>query len=244
MKRLIKNLLARLGYRISGTRYIPRQLLQNENLRILDFDDLVCRRICESGPELTFIQVGAFDGLLQDPLRKYIGKYPWRGIMIEPQARAAERLRNLYAGNGRIVVIQAALDGQARQRTLYTLDPQRAPAWAGALASFQRQHILKHADGIPNINEMILEELVDCVTFGDVLSKMPAVKVDILQIDTEGADAHVLSLFPFQQVRPAIVHWEIRHLSLKQKEGCLDRLATFGYRFASYGDQDMIAVQF
>lgn len=244
MKALLKNILNHVGYQITGTRFTPRQLLDRKNLRQLEFDDVICRRMFESGSELAFIQVGAFDGMVQDPLRKYIANCSWRGVMVEPQAYAAEKLRQLYAGNDRVAIVQAAIDGQAGQRTLYTVDRERAPAWAGALASFQQETILRHADLIPDLATMIRSESVDCIGFDAVLAKLPANRIDLLQIDTEGADADILVLFPFHRLRPAIVHWEIRHLSLRQREECLGRLVEFGYRFATSGDQDMLALLF
>lgn len=90
---------------------------------------------------------------------------------------------------------------------------------------------------------MIREEMVDCIPFDDVLSRLSRAP-DILQIDTEGADALVLSLFPFERVRSPLVHWEVKHLTVTQREQVLDRLGGFGYRFASSGDEDMLAVNF
>ena len=243
MKRLLKSTLAALGYRVQGTRYCPRQLLEPGCLRVIEFDDLVCRRMFESGPELTFIQVGAFDGITRDPLRKYIDKCGWRGVLVEPQARAANQLRELYSRNDRVVILQAALDREFGSRTLFTVESETAPAWAGGLASFKRETIVKHSDLIHGLEAMLREETVDCVPFDEVLDRLPCEQLDLLQIDTEGADAHILSLFPFSRVRPAIIHWETKHLSKKQREDCLDRLTGFGYRFAWSGDEDMMAVK-
>ena len=242
MKRLLKSTLAALGYRVQGTRYCPSQLLEPDCLRVIEFDDLVCRRMFESGPELTFIQVGAFDGITQDPLRKYIDRCGWRGVLVEPQARAANQLRELYRGNDRIVILQAALDRESGSRTLFTVESQSAPAWAGGLASFRPETIVKHSDLIPGLDTMIREDTVDCITFDKVLGCLPYERIDLLQIDTEGADGYVLSLFPFDRAQPAIIHWEVKHLSKPQREDCLDRLAGFGYRFALSGDEDMMAV--
>ena len=68
---------------------------------------------------------------------------------------------------------------------------------------------------------------MDCITFDDVLDHLPGCDLDLLQIDAEGADALILSLFPFSLVRPFVVHWEVRHLSLRNREDCLGRLAEF-----------------
>lgn len=243
MKRLLKSVLAKLGYQVRGTRYCPRQLLDPAFLRTIEFDDVVCRRMFEFGSELTFIQVGVFDGVTGDPLRKYIDKCGWRGILVEPQPRAASQLRQLYCGNNGIVVLQAALDRTFGRRTLFTVESESAPAWAGGLASFERASIVKHSYLIPGLEGMIREETVDCIPFDDVLQRLPSERLDILQIDTEGADAFILSIFPFDRVRPAIVHWEVKHLNKAQRECCLDRLASFAYRFAASGNEDMMAVQ-
>jgi FkbM family methyltransferase len=196
----------------------------------------------ECGPELTFIQVGAFDGITGDPLRKYIDKCGWRGVLVEPQARAADQLRKLYRRNDRVVILQAALDREFGTHTLFTVDSETAPAWAGGLASFKRETIVKHSDLIPGLRGMIREETINCITFDEVLGRLPSERIDLLQIDTEGSDAHILSLFPFDRVIPAIIHWEVKHLSKFQQEQTLEMLRRRGYRLARSGAADMLAV--
>jgi FkbM family methyltransferase len=242
VKYLLKMALAKLGYRVQGTRYCPRQLLEPALLRRLEFDDVVCRRMFEVGPQLTFVQVGAFDGVTGDPLRKYIDKCGWTGVVVEPQAKAADQLRELYRYNDRIVILQAALDSECGSRTLYTVESQSTPRWAGGLASFQRENIVKHSDLVPGLQTMIKEDRVDCITFDKVLGCLPDKRIDLLQIDTEGADGYILSLFPFDRIHPPIIQWEVKHLNTPQREECLDRLAGFGYRFAPSTDEDMLAV--
>jgi len=242
MKQLVKDLLAKLGYQIRGTRYCPRHLLEPCYLRPLKLADVICRRMFECGPELTFIQIGAFDGISTDPLYQYIAKYGWRGIMVEPQPRPARNLRDLYRGNDRIVVLQAAVDRTPGKRTLFTVESENAPIWAGGMASFQRDHIVKHSYLIPGLEEMIREITVDCIPFDNVFERLNSKQVDLLQIDAEGADAYLLSLFPIAEVKPAIIHWEIKNLSRAQREDCFDLLSGFGYRFAPSGDEDMMAL--
>jgi hypothetical protein len=96
MKQLIRNVLGTLGYSIQGIRYCPRQLLTSEHVRAIALDDILCRQMFKFGRELTFIQIGAYDGVTKDPLRDYIDAYGWRGILLEPQSRPAHQLRELY----------------------------------------------------------------------------------------------------------------------------------------------------
>lgn len=162
--------------------------------------------------------------------------------MVEPQAAACARLRELYAGHQEIVIVEAAVHETPGSRAFYTVEAREMPAWVASMASFDRANILKHAPLIPGLEGMIRERQIECVTFAQILERLPDIRLDLLQIDTEGADAHLLSLFPFERVRPLIVHWEVKHMSKPQREKCLGRLASFGYIFAPSGAEDMVAV--
>jgi FkbM family methyltransferase len=242
MKQWVKKLLAKLGYQVQGTRYCPRQLLGRDHLRLIELDDVICRRMFEFGREFTFIQIGAFDGITADPLHKYIAKCGWRGVLIEPQPRPAAQLRELYRDNDRIVVLQAALDCRSGKRTLFTVESDNVPAWARGMASFQRDNIVKNSYLIPGLEAMIKELAVNCIPFEDVMQRLPSDRLDLLQVDAEGADGYLLSLFPFARVKPAIVHWESKNLTKSQQEEALDMLTKHGYHFARSGEEDMLAV--
>jgi FkbM family methyltransferase len=242
MKRLLKRALAGLGYRIEGTRYVPRHLLEPASLRTLEFDDVICRLMVDRGLALTFVQIGAFDGVTRDPLRQYIDKCGWRGVLVEPQPGPAQALRDLYRHNDRVVVFQGAVAAEAGIRTLHNVTSDTVPQWAMGLASFDRNSITKHAHLIPGLEQMIGQDSVECVPFEHVLGLLDSPTLDLLQMDAEGADAYLLSLFPFDRVRPAIVHWEIKHADKQTREECFDRLVTAGYRLAPSGDEDMMAV--
>ena len=136
MKDLLKTSLAALGYRVQGTRYCPRQLLDPGCLRVIEFDDVVCRHMFETGPELTFIQIGAFDGITTDPLRKYIDKCGWRGVMVEPQAQAANKLRELYRDRQRTKTDRGQRDSAPDARATSAL-------------SFCRRHWTVNAEAAP-----------------------------------------------------------------------------------------------
>jgi FkbM family methyltransferase len=242
MKARLQNALHRLGYHLEGVRFTPRQLLRRELLRPLEFDDVVCRYMFEHGEACAFIQIGAFDGLANDPLRKYIERCGWQGVMLEPQPDAARKLRELYSGNDRVVVLEAALAGERGVRNLFTVDSDGLPAWTGQIASFDRDHLLRHERFVPGLSERVRELTVPCITFAEVLERLPSDRLDLLQIDAEGADGHLLSLFPFDRLKPAIVHWEIKNLTRIQQEAALDLLGRHGYLVARSGDEDMLAV--
>jgi len=168
--------------------------------------------------------------------------YGWRGVLIEPQPQPAARLRELYRDNNRLVILQAALDDRCGKRTLFTVDSYSVPAWAGGMASFQRDNILKNSYLIPGLEAMIKTITVNCITFADVMQNLPPGRLDLLQVDAEGADGYILSLFPFDRAMPAIIHWESKNLTKPQQEEVFEMLSGHGYRFARSGDEDMLAV--
>jgi FkbM family methyltransferase len=241
MKRLIRAMLGMVGYRIEGIRYTPRQFYNPAVARTLTFDDVVCRHMFEVGPGLTFVQVGAYDGVSGDPLRKYIERCGWRGVMLEPQPRPANHLRALYRDNPKIVILEAALDSERRTRNLYTIESDAVPKWAGGMASFNRDQLLKQCYLIEGLEGMVREVRVNCVIFDDVLNYLPANGLDLLQIDAEGADGHILSLFPFDRFKPAIIHWEIKNMTVIQQEEALERIIAHGYRVSRSGGEDAVA---
>jgi FkbM family methyltransferase len=193
------------------------------------------------GKALIFVQVGAFDGQSTDPLWQYIAKCGWRGILVEPQQAAANKLRRCYSESAEIEIVEAAIDRQIGERSFFIVDIPNGPAWSGGLASFDRDTILKHESLLPGIEHYIREIMIKTTTFDEILDHLPGKRLDVLQIDAEGADALLLSLFPFDRIQPAIVHWEIKHMSTEERESVLGKLKHYGYRFAPSGNDDMLA---
>jgi FkbM family methyltransferase len=211
-------------------------------LREIEFGDVVCRHMYDHGRECVFIQVGAYDGISTDPLRRFIVTCGWKGTMLEPQPEPASLLRKLYDGVEGIVILEAAVDGEHGKRSLYTVESDDLPEWAGGMASFDRQHLVTQERLIPGITSKIRELTVDCITFDDVLETLPCRRLDILQIDAEGADGYLISLFPFNELKPAIIQWEIKNMSKSQQEATLDLLCELGYRICRSAGEDMLAV--
>lgn len=242
MKQLIRRLFGWLGYRIEGVRYTPRQFFDPGALRGLEFDDLICRHMYENGPDCVFLQIGAYDGISTDPLRKYIVDCGWKGVMVEPQPGPASQLRQLYPDGSGITILEAAVDSERGTRSLYTVESDDLPKWAGGMATFDRAQILKYDYLIPGIAGMVREIEVPLITIDDVLDRLELDRLDILQIDVEGIDGYLLSLFPFARIRPTIVQWESKNMTRAQQEAALDILLGHGYRIARSGFEDTMAV--
>jgi FkbM family methyltransferase len=186
-------------------------------------------------PDAQFIQVGANDGALHDPLRRELVRRNWRGIMIEPVPYVFERLQQNYRAYDRIALENVAIADSEGELPFYHLAPAQdraaegLPVWYAALGSFHKDVILSHRDLIPNIDERLVTRMVPCTTFSALCAKHSITHVDLIQIDTEGHDYEVIKLVDFGRLEPRVVFYEHQHLSPADRIACRAHLATYGF---------------
>jgi len=183
-----------------------------------------------------FLQVGAFDGMTNDPLRQLVLDHGWHGIVAEPQREAFRQLEKNYRDKPGLTLLNVAVADTSGPRTLYKVRTGDAlPSWTRQLASFRREVILKHRDVIPDIAGRIETETVDCLTFADLLARVSPRRIDLLQVDVEGYDFEILKLFHGAGLRAEIIGFEHTHLSRPERNACVEHLISLGYRVALDG---------
>ena len=244
IKEMFKRLAARMGYNIRSTRYIPRPFIINTHVLKLTLDHVISNHLLQmqNPGQFFFVQVGAFDGIECDPLFKYLERYSWKGIMLEPQPQAFSRLTQLHESRPQLKLVNAAISNREKKSPFYILEGEGLPAWAQGMASFDKQNIIKHKNIIPNIEKQLRETEIDCISFGSLFKQFEVNHVDLLQVDTEGYDAEIIYMFPFDKIRPAIIHFESKHLTKPTLEKLLNYLIDLDYSVAYDGEEDMLAV--
>src|SRR5262249_56046547 len=83
-------------------------------------------------PRFFFVNIGANDGVSNDPIYPFLREYGWSGIVVEPLAPMLEELRRNYHDIPGIVFEQAAI--AATPRPFHYL-----PASAGYEPTFTNQ---------------------------------------------------------------------------------------------------------
>ena len=132
MRKLLNRLLAPLGYRLERLSRFRQQM------------DLLLKR----GTPLQFVQIGANDGVRFDDLYSIVTNAQFSGIVVEPLPDLYQRLRLNYADYPSIVPVNVAVHEQEGSLPLYRVAPDsiaRYPGWATGIASFDREHLLRHA---------------------------------------------------------------------------------------------------
>lgn len=94
-------------------------------------------------PGLTFVNLGANDGVTADPVYPFIRRFDWAGLMVEPLPHVAERLRQNMRDHPGVRVAEAIV--AVRPRTLWYVDP--AAGGVGyvneQIGSTSRTHLLE-----------------------------------------------------------------------------------------------------
>lgn len=213
--------------------YRPPVLLRHPEWNLpQDLAPLVAR-LLRLRPEFFFLQIGAFDGLENDPVAPLVREFGIGGIVVEPQPAAAAALRANYAPFPQVAVVNAAIADADGDREFFTASDASIQQ-----ASLSRSHLVSHgvsADRIAAIR-------VCCTTVANLLREHGRERCDLIQIDAEGWDHHIVRSINYPSVQPSIVRFEHHHMSNADADACLELLASYGFRFIA--DQwDVMAVR-
>jgi FkbM family methyltransferase len=222
--------------------FLPKANPQHMNLQ---FDDVLELQFARRHACCVMV-VGAYDGVANDPLARFMTRHACRGVLVEPQPRAFEQLRANLGTRPGLEFVNAAIDERSGTREFFEVDMASGglPGWAGQLASFSREHIVRHEDRAPGVSARIRRREVPTLTFDDLLDRFGIGALDVLQIDAEGVDAHLLRCFPFHRIMPGVLHYEIAHMTPGELDATRARLAALGYRlFPTATPDDEMAVR-
>jgi hypothetical protein len=117
---------------------------------------------------------------------------------------------------------------------LYRVAPDsvaRYPGWATGIASFDREHLLRHAIAPDDV----IAQDVECVPLMTLLQRTGMLDAHLLQIDTEGYDATILRMIDFTLFHPILVKFEHKSMSAAVRGTTLERLRANGYSCAAEG---------
>lgn len=197
--------------------------------------ELVAAHLMLSKRDLFFIEIGANDGVSNDPVWPFVRDFQWSGLMIEPIPHVYEALAKNYSGFPGVKCINAAVSQSDGDATIYTVRMEGSSFdKAHQFSTFRKEVLLSQQRNVANIADLIVETRVPTLSFETLLrDHVPAGRtVDVLQIDVEGFDAEVIRMIDFAKLKPTLIHYEHCNLSKSDQVDCADRLAAQGYRLA------------
>ena len=177
-----------------------------------------------------FIQIGSNDGFYLDPIYKYIKRDKWQGVLVEPVSEIYKKLKKNYRRKD-LIYENSAISETDGEKDFYRLTKKKDyfPAWYNQLGSFSKELILTHKKMIPDIEDYLISEKVNCITFNSLIKKHNVKKVDLIHIDTEGFDFEVIKMIDFDTIKPDVIMFEHKHLSTEDFESSKLYLKERGY---------------
>ncbi len=200
LKKLIYHLIRRCGFK----------LLKIGPYEIFDFESFLYRHLAVH-KTLTFLQIGANDGKMNDPIYDFNikNKDTVMGYVLEPLPDIYELLVKNYKDCHNIKPFNLAIHSTESEMYLHRVHPKftsAVPLFARGIASFDKNH-WKKTTLIPN--EKFMEEVkVKCISFTEFIKSNSIKHLDLLLLDTEGYDYEIIMSIDFKKIKPKIIRFE------------------------------------
>ena len=222
MKQLIKKVVQKFGYDI---------------IKLNEFSEAKFHLILEAvintnryfNEEYFLLQIGANDGVTNDPVHHFLQKNKGSAILVEPIPDVFEKLKKNY-NRKNINLLNAAIYEKDENVSIYRISPKfeekyrnlyKPNANASGITSLNQEHVKNFLTKIApkyfrdhNIDEWIEETSVPGITFKTLVNKYQISTIDVLQIDTEGYDFEILKMaFASNIADPKIINFEYKNLN-------------------------------
>lgn len=207
------------------------------------------------GRDIFFIQVGAMDGLNYDPICSFVKELGWRGLLLEPMPDMFAKLQANYSRCEGLIFVEAAITDFDGQIEMIRVNPEAIakkllPETALGISTLMPDRGILGSRNRTKELEQLLEShkqklTVPCYQLKTLLNQYKIQKVDLLVIDTEGADWMVARQLPLDQYCPRIVYLEYNHLSAYEQVACAEHFRNHGYRIylESPSEENFMAIR-
>jgi len=209
---------------------------------ITHLDDILRQYAERRKSNVFFINIGANDGIVEDPIAKYVKMYRWEGLMVEPVSYLFEQLKQNYSTYPIIFENSAVAAQSGKQKFYYLRASERLPDYHQRIGSLNKHFLLVHGAEIPHLEEYLIEEEINCLSFDDLKKKYNISQVQLLLIDTEGQDAEILQSIDLKALKTEIVIFEHIGMSFNTYKRVLLSLKRQEFRAYRVG-RDTIGVQ-
>lgn len=201
-----------------------------------DILDFIVGNYVLKGVPFNFIQIGAHDGVRNDPIRPLVIKYGLPGVLVEPLPDFYSELCKNYANYTGLDFECSAVSNKEGAFTLYRFrrDAPVPKTFFHGLARNDKEYIAQRAKE-SSLEEYVEEVTVDYISFDRLLRKHQINRVGLLQIDTEGHDFDVIQSVMDSAIRPLFINYEWTELRPRDRVACKKLLLSNDYSFVDVG---------
>jgi FkbM family methyltransferase len=228
----LKTIFSKLGYDIK------RRSVWSEDLNLVHL--AICAML-NAEDDFFFIQIGAHDGITDDPIHDAILKHGLSGLLVEPLQDKFLQLQRNYLGSPGLLFENSAIAAHDGVASLFRIWQDRSQVWQDrsleqnieGIVSFELGKFIR--SGIQR--EHIEEIQVKTLTIQTLLKKynLSVDDITMLQIDTDGFDFEILKMAFECGCLPRLIHFEHIWLSSKDTYQCYELLKKKAYKHVRIG---------
>ncbi|AFZ48286.1 methyltransferase FkbM family [Cyanobacterium stanieri PCC 7202] len=185
--------------------------------------------------KVNFVQIGANDGIKNDPIRGFIIRDKWNGILVEPLPNVFDELKQNYSHlkKSDLIFVNAAISSNTTsgldfwtfsELFLKDLSQDAQKSWLRK-SSFDKNHLKKHLkkyysnkDKSSKQEDFFEKITIPCLSINDLITTYWKDKiVDLLVIDAEGHESEIINSINFDWFYPDAIFFESAHLKDKKE---------------------------
>ena len=201
---------------------------------------------------VNIVQVGANDGIDNDPIHKFIHDYnnQIKLLAIEPQKVAYDKLRGNLSKYKNIFFCDKVI-GDGREKNFYSLNEKfriflkKKDAKIDGVSSLEKDNlvrrIIKHK--VKNPDEYIITKNVKTYLLEQVYSEFNSNfdNIDFLQIDAEGYDDEIIYNSSLEKRKYKYINYEFKNFSEAKLKKLHDYLYLNNYKIIRWKKSDELA---
>lgn len=191
---------------------------------------------------LTIVQIGGNDGILDDPIYSEVCKFNYNLHVVEPVPKYYDELKQNYLHMSNVKCYNFAISsftGVAKLNYINCVNSKYD--WLkGCSSLYTNKNVLsgfmgksldiKASDDIIKfINLNKSEIIVNTFTLSDFLKNNSINSVDVFITDTEGEDFNIFKQFDFKNYKPKLYYTEIYNWTDEEKGKSISKLTNLNY---------------
>lgn len=245
IKTMLKRAIGDMGYEVLRK---DRRSTADAKVDARLLDVYVRPALC-GGARLRFVQIGANDGVTEDPLVGIIEAYDVEAVLVEPLPDLGAALKQRYVQNPNVRVEIAAIGDTPGDLEIYvairTEDGQIADS---RISSFVKAHVERHISNrkasephLFGANPQVRAVKVDVITVAQAIARAGWERADVLVIDAEGFDAVIVADVLKTGLGFGLIYFEHLNIPLHGYQALCAQLDDAGYAITTSG-KDTLAV--
>ena len=191
-----------------------------------------------SSHDISFVQIGANDGVKNDPINEFILKNNWKGILVEPMPLFYEKLLKNYSNQINLKFENVGIADKSGDLDFYYLPAKfNEPDWIQQIGTFSLDSIKLNLEGFDHLLSEITSKKIKVITIDELVKKHSVTNLDLVVIDAEGFEYKILSNINKLGFLPTYIFFEWGSMTKEDFNNCVKLLASSGYKlFQSGGD--------